>query len=187
MLPCTVVLGVEVQLSLCMPWRHLGDVEVRSVEQKSIGLKFSKSRTGSHVTYSCHHNSSRFTFPIFAHSWRFSVFHSCLKSVGRELPKAENWPGRDNTVINPELSGGRIPLPFHSYSHHHHKHQGLAPLIRSVSWVTTALTNVSSVFQLFSFLVHYSDMISKGFGFVAFFASVKASSVCIHLSCPVCM
>jgi len=31
---------------------------------------------GSHVTYSCHHNSSRFTFPIFAHSWRFSVFHS---------------------------------------------------------------------------------------------------------------
>ena len=49
---------------------------VHSVEQKSIGLKFSKSRTGSHVTYSCHHNSSRFTFPIFAHSWRFSVFHS---------------------------------------------------------------------------------------------------------------
>jgi hypothetical protein len=32
-----------------------------------------------------------------------------------------------------------------------------------------------------------SDMISKGFGFVAFFASVKASSVCIHLSCPVCI
>ena len=28
-------------------------------EQKSIGLIFSKSRTGSHVTYSCHHNSSR--------------------------------------------------------------------------------------------------------------------------------
>jgi hypothetical protein len=28
------------------------------------------------VTYSCHHNSSRFTFPIFAHSWRFSVYHS---------------------------------------------------------------------------------------------------------------
>ena len=28
---------------------------------------------------------------------------------------------------------------------------------------------------------------SKGFGFVAFFASVKASSVCIHLSCLVCL
>jgi hypothetical protein len=30
-------------------------------------------------------------------------------------------------------------------------------------------------------------MISKGFGLVASFASVKASSVCIHLSCPVCI
>jgi len=40
---------------------------VHSVEQKSIGLKFSKSRTGSHVTYSCHHNLSRFTFPIFVY------------------------------------------------------------------------------------------------------------------------
>ena len=53
------------------------------------------------------------------------------------------------------------------YHHHHHKHQGLDPLIRSVSRVTTALANVSSVFQLFSFLVVCSGMISKGFGFVA--------------------
>ena len=30
---------------------------VHSVGQKSIGLKFSKSRTGSDVRYSCHHNS----------------------------------------------------------------------------------------------------------------------------------
>jgi hypothetical protein len=29
-------------------------------------------------------------------------------------------------------------------------------------------------------------MILKVFGFVAFFASVKASSFCIHLSCLVC-
>jgi hypothetical protein len=36
---------------------------VPSVQQKSCGLKFSKSRNGSHMTYSCHHNSSRFTFP----------------------------------------------------------------------------------------------------------------------------
>ena len=35
-----------------------------------------RCRSGSDVRYSCHHNSSRFTFPIFAHSWRFSVFHS---------------------------------------------------------------------------------------------------------------
>ena len=45
--------------------------------------------------------------------------------------------------------------------HHHHKHQGLDPLIRSVSKVTTALSNVSSVFQLFSFLVVCSSMISE--------------------------
>jgi hypothetical protein len=49
---------------------------------------------------------------------------------------------------------------------HHHKHQGLEPLIRSVSKVTTALSNVSSVFQLFSFLVACSGMISRGSGFV---------------------
>jgi len=54
--------------------------KVHSVEQKSIGMIFSNSRTGSDVRYSCHHNSSRFTFPIFAHSWRFSIFHS-LQSI----------------------------------------------------------------------------------------------------------
>ena len=53
---------------------------VHSVEQKSIGLKFSKSRTGSDVRYSCHHDSSCITFPIFAHSCRFSVLHS-LQSI----------------------------------------------------------------------------------------------------------
>jgi len=71
--------------------------------------------------------------------------------------------------------------------YHHHKHQGLDPLIRSVSRVTAARANASSVFQLFSFLVVCSGMYSKGFGFVAFFASVKASSVCIHPSCTVCL
>ena len=53
---------------------------VHSCQQKSIGLKFSKSRTGNDVRYSCHHNSSRFTFPTFAHSCRFSVLHS-LQSI----------------------------------------------------------------------------------------------------------
>ena len=76
---------------------------------------------------------------------------------------------------------------YHSYLYHHHKHQGLDPLICFVSTVTAARTNASSVFQLFSFLVVCSGMISKGFGFVAFFASVKASSVCINLSCLVCL
>ena len=77
--------------------------------------------------------------------------------------------------------------PTGHHHHHHHNHQGLDPLICSVSRVTTVLANVSLVFQLFFFLVVCSDMISKGFGLVAFFASVKASSVCIHLSCPVCI
>jgi hypothetical protein len=67
------------------------------------------------------------------------------------------------------------------------KNQGLGHLARSVSTVTAAPSNVSSVSQPFSFLVNCSGMILKGFGFVAFFAGVKASSFCIHLSCPVCI
>jgi hypothetical protein len=39
---------------------------------------------------------------------------------------------------------------------------------------------------LFSFLVGCNEMILKGFGFVVFFAGVKASSFCIHRSCLVC-
>jgi hypothetical protein len=57
---------------------------------------------------------------------------------------------------------------------HHHKHQGLDPLIRSVSTVTTAPANVSSVFQLFSFLVVCSGMILKGFGFLAYYIHIYA-------------
>ena len=83
--------------------------------------------------------------------------------------------------IYPHLNTG------YDFCHHLHKHQGLDPLNRSVSIVTTALANVSSVFQLFSVRVVCSDTISKGFGLEAFFASVKTSSVCIHLSCPVCI
>ena len=59
-------------------WLHC--LYVHSVQHKSFGLKVSKAWTGSDTRYSCHHNSSRFTFPIFAHSWRFSVFHS-LQSI----------------------------------------------------------------------------------------------------------
>ena len=59
----------------------------------------------------------------------------------------------------------RRPNYHHHHHHHHHKHQGLDPLILSVFKVTTALTTVSSVFQLFSFLVVCSGMISKEFCF----------------------
>jgi len=58
----------------------LTSILVHSVEQKSIGVKFSTSRTGSDVRYSCHHNLNHFTFPIFAHLWRSSAFHS-LQSI----------------------------------------------------------------------------------------------------------
>jgi len=54
--------------------------KIHSIEQKFIGLIFRTSRSGSDVQYSCHHNSSRFTFPIFVDSWRFSVLHS-LQSI----------------------------------------------------------------------------------------------------------
>jgi len=43
--------------------------------------------------------------------------------------------------------------------------------------ITVASANASLVFQLFSFVVVCSGMISKGFGFMAFFTSSKASSV----------
>jgi len=46
------------------------------------------------------------------------------------------------------------------FLHHHYKHQGLDPSIRSVSRVTAANANASSVFQLFSFLEVCSGMIS---------------------------
>ena len=78
-----------------------------------------------------------------------------------------------------------------SFSHENHhdddEHQGLGHLARSVSTVTAALAKVSLVSRLFSFLVDCSGMILKGFGCVAFFAGVKASSFCIHLSCLVCI
>jgi len=53
---------------------------VHSDQQNSIGVIFRTSRTGSDVGYSYHHISSRFSFPIFACSWCFSVFHSLNQS-----------------------------------------------------------------------------------------------------------
>jgi hypothetical protein len=81
-------------------------------------------------------------------------------------------------------------LSFSLYHHHRHQqqqqqhqqHQGLGHLTRSISRVTAALTSISLVSRLFSFLVDCSGMILKGFGVVAFFAGVRASSFCIHLS-----
>jgi hypothetical protein len=67
-------------------------------------------------------------------------------------------------------------------NHHHHKRPELGPLVRSVSRVTATHASVSSVSRLFSFLVDCSGVILKGFCFVAFFAVVEASSVCINLS-----
>ena len=44
------------------------------------------------------------------------------------------------------------------HHYHHHKHQGLDPLIRSAFRITTALAKISSVYQLFSFLVVCSEV-----------------------------
>ena len=82
------------------------------------------------------------------------------------------WAWRGSTFLRRVLVHS---TKLHHHHHHHHKHQGLDPLIRSVSRVTTFIANVSSVFQLFFLLVVCTDMISKGFGLVAFFASVKTS------------
>ena len=60
--------------------RKLLNIYVHSVQQKSISVILRTSRSGSDVWYRCHHNSSRFSFPIFAHSWCSSVFHS-LQSI----------------------------------------------------------------------------------------------------------
>ena len=105
------------------------------------------------------------------------------------------WTHRDSRrsiseVKRPECEINNSPTSSAEVKkdHHHYvKHQGLDPLIRSVSRFTAARVNASSVFQLFSFLVVCSGMISKGLDFVVFFASVKASSVCIQLSCLVCL
>jgi hypothetical protein len=73
-----------------------------------------------------------------------------------------------------------VPYPRYHNHHHHHKHPGLGHLARSVSRVKVALSIVSLVSQLFSIRVGCKGMILKGFGFVAFFAGVKAISFCIH-------
>ena len=78
------------------------------------------------------------------------------------------------------------PYVCHSHHHHRHKHPGLGHLTRSISRVTAALSIASSGSQLFSFLVGCRGMSSRGFGFVAFFVCVQASSFRIHLSCLVC-
>jgi hypothetical protein len=60
----------------------------------------------------------------------FSTFLRSLKSVIQKVQARNKW-------LN--LCG----------DHLHHKHQGLDPLIHSISRVTTVLTKVSLVFQLF--------------------------------------
>jgi hypothetical protein len=61
-------------------------------------------------------------------------------------------------------------------------------IINIKGWaIWPALASVSSVSQLFSLLVDCSGIILNGFCHVAFFAGVRASSFCVHLSCLVCI
>jgi len=132
-------------------------------------------------------HSSALSAPLF--------FTTCCGNSSLSLPNQLVSRGKLNSFLLDWLTlsflillkSSRCVMKYRHHHHHHHKHQGMDPLNRSVSKVTAALSNVSSVFQLFSFLVVCSGMISKGFGFVAFFASVETSSVCIHISCLVCL
>jgi hypothetical protein len=104
-----------------------------------------------------------------------SLFASnCTKQWWLSWPDPNLWKAELFQIVQPQIN------------HHYHKHPVLCHLARPVSRVTVALSIVSSVSQFFSFLVGCSDMILKGFGFVAFFTGVEASSFCIHLSCLVC-
>jgi hypothetical protein len=67
----------------------------------------------------------------------------CVGKSRRTTPKTDTSLGVSTFLV----------LCNQNTRYHHHKHQGLDPLIRSVTRVTTALANVFSVFQLFSFLV----------------------------------
>jgi len=60
---------------------------------------------------------------------------------------------RHNVKQSTQLVERVCDIKYYHHHHHHHKHQGLDPMIHSVSRVTAARANTSSVFQLFSFLV----------------------------------
>jgi len=122
------------------------------------------------------HVTVRFTLDGF--SWNLSIFRKSAAEIQVSFKSDKN---------KGYFTWRAVYIYGNHHHHHHHKHQELDPLNRSVSIITAARVNASSVFQLFTFLVVCSGMISKGFDFVAFFASVKASSFCIHLSCLVCL
>ena len=58
--------AADLKLMPCVDFQRFWKV-VHFVQKKSSVLKCSKSRTGCHVTWSCLHASSRFTFPLFVH------------------------------------------------------------------------------------------------------------------------
>ena len=108
---------------------------------------------------------------------KFQLFR--CKSKGEWVEGRRNYD-RTNTGHGEE---GRRKNRNH---HHHHKRQGLGPLARSVSRVTAAPSISSLVFQFSSFLVGCTGVLSRGFGFVAFFVGVRTISLCIRLACRGC-
>jgi hypothetical protein len=82
-----------------------------------------------------------------------------------------------NICVNTLHKGDSIFTNNNNNNNNNNKHQGLGHLVRSIFIVTAALASVSSVSQLLYFLVDCSGMILKGFGVVAFFAGVRASSL----------
>ena len=137
-------------------------------------------------TFKCHQNLTRITAISYKDQYTFLIISRSVLKMRNVSDKICTENQNTHFVFSNIFFRKSCPSWDH-HQHYHHKHQGLDHSIRSVSRVTAALANVSLVFQLFSFPVVFSGMISKVFGFVAFFASVAASSVCIRLSCLICL
>ena len=100
---------------------------------------------------------------LTSHKHQTSV-SECLRNI--DLPYVHRTNCKHQHCINTD----------HYHHHHHHKYHGLDPLIRSVSRVTTAVSNVSSVFQMFSFLVVCSSMIARGFCYFMTFMTTRQTT-----------
>ena len=136
--------GFFVYLNGCMKWRHLRVFVIYWFHVNMLaGINFLLT------------NSYRIRDPTLYSDCEFSF-------------SFKNLPFCENIIIRKTIHSFLIVLSvqlIRRYHHYHHReHQGLDPFIRSVSRVTAARANASSVFQLFSFRLVCSGMISEGFG-----------------------
>jgi hypothetical protein len=81
------------------------------------------------------------------------------KRVEKEDTISVQWAQEDVETSYNLLNNNNRTICYEIHHHHHHKHPGLGHLAHSVFRVTVALSIVSLVSQLFSFLVGCSGMI----------------------------